>query len=122
MPMTDSDEGQQKFPTHQDIERRAYEIYLERGQEDGHADEHWLAAEEQLLRKRGERVATPLKTATVVAGAGGTAKIPSPSDSDLLNADEELSQVRASEELKEERERSTLPRIKPEAVGQQKPK
>ena len=111
-----------KSSQHTRTESRAYEIYLERGQEDGHADEHWLAAEEQLLRKRGERVATPLKTATVVAGAGGTAKIPSPSDSDLLNADEELSQVRASEDLKEGRERSTLPRIRPEAVGQQKPK
>ena len=27
------------FPTHNDIEMRAYEIYLERGQEDGHADD-----------------------------------------------------------------------------------
>lgn len=48
------------FPTHQDIEARAYQIYLESGQEDGHAEEHWSSAEEQLLRERGERLVVPL--------------------------------------------------------------
>ena len=56
------------FPTYEDIEARAYEIYLERGQEDGHADEHWLEAEEQLLRERGERLAVPLNKETSAAG------------------------------------------------------
>jgi len=69
-----------------------------------------------------QREPVPVKSKTVIAGAGGTAKVPSPSDRGLLNADEELSQVRASKELKEGREVSVVPRIKPIAVGQQKPK
>jgi len=36
-------------PTHQDIERRAYEIYLARGGVDGHAVDDWLQAEKELL-------------------------------------------------------------------------
>ena len=51
------------FPTHKDIEIRAYEIYLERGQEEGHADEHWLAAESQLMRQRLEGIGIDAKTA-----------------------------------------------------------
>ena len=31
------------------IARRAYEIYVERGQPHGHDLEHWLAAERELL-------------------------------------------------------------------------
>jgi hypothetical protein len=40
-----------KFPTEDDIERRAYEIYLEEGREDGHAEEHWLRAESELAER-----------------------------------------------------------------------
>ena len=43
---------QEKFPAHRDIEMRAYEIYLARGAEEGHALEHWLIAEEELLQRR----------------------------------------------------------------------
>jgi hypothetical protein len=32
----------------EEIERRAYQIYLDTGMEDGHDREHWLAAEEEL--------------------------------------------------------------------------
>jgi hypothetical protein len=35
-------------PSHEDIARRSYEIYLARGGEEGHAEEDWLAAEREL--------------------------------------------------------------------------
>jgi hypothetical protein len=31
------------------IRRRAYEIYIERGRQDGHTEEHWLLAEAEIL-------------------------------------------------------------------------
>jgi hypothetical protein len=51
-----STKGEQgrKQPTHIDIERRAYEIYLMRGRLDGHADDDWLQAEKELLNGRNE--------------------------------------------------------------------
>jgi hypothetical protein len=64
------------IPKREEIERRAYEVYLERGAEDGHAAEHWLMAEEELRQEHAKRrePAVPLKAKTVVAGAGGIAK------------------------------------------------
>ena len=41
-------------PTHEQIETRAYELYLQRGGEDGPALEDWLTAEDRLRRKRQE--------------------------------------------------------------------
>jgi hypothetical protein len=41
---------ERQSPRFIEIERRAYEIYLERGREDGRATEHWLMAEEELVR------------------------------------------------------------------------
>jgi hypothetical protein len=35
-------------PTSDDIARRSYEIFLERGSEHGHALEHWIQAERDL--------------------------------------------------------------------------
>lgn len=35
-------------PTHDDIALRAYELYIERGLEDGHALRDWLDAEAEL--------------------------------------------------------------------------
>jgi Protein of unknown function (DUF2934) len=34
-------------PSREEIERRAYEIYEQRGREEGHALEHWVIAEQQ---------------------------------------------------------------------------
>jgi hypothetical protein len=42
--MTDSN----STPTHEQIARRAYEIFIERGQPAGQDLEHWLEAEKQL--------------------------------------------------------------------------
>ena len=38
---------------HQEIARRAYELYLQRGGGDGFADEDWVQAERELRRERG---------------------------------------------------------------------
>lgn len=40
--------SQLKFPTAEQIEKRAYELYLQRGSEDGHDLEDWLAAQSEL--------------------------------------------------------------------------
>jgi Protein of unknown function (DUF2934) len=37
------------FPTREDIERRAFQIYMARGREQGKALEHWLIAEAELI-------------------------------------------------------------------------
>ena len=36
---------------HAHISERAYALYEEHGREDGHALEHWLAAEQQVLNR-----------------------------------------------------------------------
>jgi hypothetical protein len=41
-------------PSQVEIERRAYQIFLERGCTDGHADEDWLQAEYELRREKGQ--------------------------------------------------------------------
>ena len=41
-------ETEETFPTKQQIEARAYELYLQRGREDGHDVDDWLIAEEEL--------------------------------------------------------------------------
>jgi len=57
------------FPKEQ-IERRAYELYLESGYVDGRDVENWLTAEEEL-RKEFENRDVPLeKNATVAAQRG----------------------------------------------------
>jgi hypothetical protein len=35
--------------SHEEIERRAYRIFRERGAQSGHDMEHWLQAEKELL-------------------------------------------------------------------------
>ena len=41
--------NERKLPTAEQIERRAYELYIDRGCEDGHALADWLAAERELM-------------------------------------------------------------------------
>jgi hypothetical protein len=38
-------------PSREEVELRAYEIYIERGAEDGHDAEDWVAAEEELTNR-----------------------------------------------------------------------
>jgi Protein of unknown function (DUF2934) len=63
----------EEFPTHEQIEQRAFEIYLERGGEDGQALKDWLTAEEELLQRQTTAVAdiAPAKKKSVVAGQRG---------------------------------------------------
>jgi len=41
-------------PSHDEIEQRAYQIFLERGSTDGHAERDWLQAEYELRREKGQ--------------------------------------------------------------------
>jgi|HubBroStandDraft_6_1064221.scaffolds.fasta_scaffold1747239_1 hypothetical protein len=59
------------MPDHQDrsisrdeLEKRAYEVYLQRGAEHGHDEEDWLLAEAQLTEERNldREISEPLKT------------------------------------------------------------
>ena len=50
---------QVKVPTLEEIERRAYEIYLKRGDADGIAPEDWLAAERELSASSGTDAPDP---------------------------------------------------------------
>jgi hypothetical protein len=43
-----------RTPSNAQIEARAYEMYLERGGEDGRDLEDWLAAEKELCQRRQE--------------------------------------------------------------------
>ena len=56
--MSDTEE---KVPTFEEIELRAYEIYLKRGDGGGIALEDWLAAEKELLASRQLDAVGPLK-------------------------------------------------------------
>jgi len=57
-----------KLPTAEQIEHRAYELYLERGCENGSDLGDWLAAERELTELSEQSNAVPLKTR---AAAGG---------------------------------------------------
>jgi Protein of unknown function (DUF2934) len=48
-----------KVPTFEEIELRAYEIYLKRGDAEGIAMEDWLAAERELLASRQKEMSDP---------------------------------------------------------------
>jgi hypothetical protein len=41
-------------PSNEQIEARAYELYLERGRQDGHDMEDWLTAERELAQRQRE--------------------------------------------------------------------
>ena len=41
-----------RMPSQGEVERRAYQIFLERGGTEGHAEEDWLRAEYELRREK----------------------------------------------------------------------
>jgi hypothetical protein len=57
-----------KIPTVEEIEKRAYGLYLERGSEDGHALEDWLAAERELIEVQEEPTSAAPRTRAASAG------------------------------------------------------
>jgi hypothetical protein len=62
------------LPTHEQIEKRAYEIYQKKGG-DGHAEEHWLTAEQELRREQAKgHDPMPFNSNPVIAGAVRRAK------------------------------------------------
>ena len=68
--MTNSD-----IPKEQ-IEKRAYELYLECGCDGGHETEHWLAAEEELQQEQANSQTLPPKTHAAAAGTGKSGRSP----------------------------------------------
>jgi len=94
----------EQFPTHDEIKKRAYELYLKHGDQPGHDIEDWLTAEQQLQQE------------LTTAGGGVDTSLP---ESDWLVAEEERRSVRAAEQTKED---SVLPRTKAINVGQQRAK
>ncbi len=65
---------QRRLPTHEEIEKRAYELSLKNG-EDRHDVEHWLIAEEELrLERAAQDNPTLRKTEIMAAGSGDTTK------------------------------------------------
>ncbi|HKN60451.1 MAG TPA: DUF2934 domain-containing protein [Candidatus Acidoferrales bacterium] len=51
-------------PSREEVELRAYEIYIERGAQDGHDAEDWIAAEEELSSPVASEPKTASSTAT----------------------------------------------------------
>jgi hypothetical protein len=49
-----SDPGVVRKPTHDEIARAAYHLYLEQGSEHGHDYDDWLRAEQMLLQRMNE--------------------------------------------------------------------
>ena len=45
----DGERGEAAAPTYEEIAKRSYELFLERGGEHGHAEEDWARAEAELL-------------------------------------------------------------------------
>jgi Protein of unknown function (DUF2934) len=63
---------QENLPTREEIERRAYEIYLERGAADGdeaRANLDWLTAERELTEIASPNVPNISKVKSIAAGA-----------------------------------------------------
>ncbi len=52
-------ESPKTFPTNEDIAKRAYDKYLERGCIDGFDREDWVAAEHELLTEHHDQLAAP---------------------------------------------------------------
>lgn len=67
------EETQEHLPTHQEIERRAHEIYLKRGGQNGRDMDDWLTAEAELTREHQMELETlELKSKTAAAGRSTT--------------------------------------------------
>ena len=54
------------FPTRDEIERRAYEIYMRRGSRDGSDLEDWLVAEKELFQEYS--ISAQKRASALVAG------------------------------------------------------
>ena len=48
------------YPTHEDVQRRAYEIYLSQGRTDGRDLDNWLQAEREMSQANGGTTSAPV--------------------------------------------------------------
>lgn len=71
-PTKELEEIGQDRSTHDQIEQRAYEIYLKHNGEEGHALEDWLAAEEEVRQVRSKDDNAPPRNKAAAAGQQGT--------------------------------------------------
>jgi hypothetical protein len=58
-------------PTHEQITRRAYEIFIERGRPEGRDLEHWLEAEKQLRAGQSKSATSLTATSSTPSAASG---------------------------------------------------
>ena len=58
-----------KIPTHEEIEVRAYELYLDCGCGDGHDVQHWLEAEEELAEADAQEAEVPANVPAIESQA-----------------------------------------------------
>jgi hypothetical protein len=70
--------NERNFPTAEQIAHRAYELYMERGCEDGHDLADWLAAERELTELSEASVSTTPKARTAAAGLSSAPKASEP--------------------------------------------
>lgn len=63
-------------PTHEQIETRAYEIYVERGYVDGNEVSHWLEAEAELTQQAAPTAEAPSKHEAVITDSKMEAPLP----------------------------------------------
>jgi hypothetical protein len=57
-------------PSREEVEIRAYEIYVERGGQDGHDVEDWIAAEEELNTRLASKAEKTSSTQTAAPQTG----------------------------------------------------
>jgi hypothetical protein len=56
MPAPAKGRQTEKLPLEEQIRRRAYELYIRRGNQSGSEFDDWLQAEEEILRAREEAI------------------------------------------------------------------
>ena len=71
MPDTEKFQDPHRDPTFEEIRDRAYQIYIERGADDGQDLDDWLAAEAELMGLQ-ERADKPFLLRSKAAAAGDT--------------------------------------------------
>jgi len=71
MPDTEKFQDPHRDPTFEEIRDRAYQLYIERGADDGQDLDDWLAAEAELMGLQ-ERADEPFRQRSKAATAGDT--------------------------------------------------
>jgi Protein of unknown function (DUF2934) len=71
MPDTEKFQDPHRDPTFEEIRDRAYQLYIERGADDGRDLDDWLAAEAELMGLQ-ERAYEPFPQRSKAARAGDT--------------------------------------------------